>query len=438
MASINIKKRIQVNGKWTFAAIAIRNGRRWSDHCIVNGVAEKHPEGVYYIEWYEGKKRTQRPAGKTLAEAMEAAENQEHVLGLRASGRDIEDVVAQQRFTAASKGNSLTVLQASEKFLRDKRVASVKKDSRTIEKYSLILKRFQEYVNPSTMATDVTKDDVIGFMADLQEEEYDNATVKLHGIIARGAMVRAGANIQIAAGDWPKVQEKEKPVYELETLEKFFAACDDDETVLFQTFLHTGFRDSEIGYLTWSDIDFRHNVIKVTAKAALGFTTKNYMIREVPVPETLMDLLAGWKQRSAKKLNPHNLVFPTDPHWQPGLDGGKRDFKMLNKCKDIAYRAGLNCGFCKAAHGDCDRGPYCSDWTLHRFRHTFATYHLQSGTDIRTVQRWMGHKDIKSTLVYLKPARGEQARKAVNNGMLATLVPGNRKSNVVSMAAGGR
>lgn len=53
------------------------------------------------------------------------------------------------------------------------------------------------------------------------------------------------------------------------------------------------------------------------------------------------------------------------------------------------------------------------DITFHCFRHTFATLQLFNGTDIYTVSKMLGHKDLKTTQVYAKIV-DEAKRKAAN------------------------
>ncbi len=54
----------------------------------------------------------------------------------------------------------------------------------------------------------------------------------------------------------------------------------------------------------------------------------------------------------------------------------------------------------KAVHQAARKAGLNKPVSCHTFRHSFATHLLESGYDIRTVQELLGHKDVKTTMIY--------------------------------------
>ena len=56
----------------------------------------------------------------------------------------------------------------------------------------------------------------------------------------------------------------------------------------------------------------------------------------------------------------------------------------------------------KALHAAVPRSGLTKHATCHTLRHSFATQFLESGYDRRTVQEVLGHKDVKTTMIFTR------------------------------------
>lgn len=101
----------------------------------------------------------------------------------------------------------------------------------------------------------------------------------------------------------------------------------------------------------------------------------------------LPDALAR-KYRHADREWGWQWVFPQEKLWRNETTGERgRHHVHETIIQHAVHEAVKKTGMTKRA-------------TSHTFRHSFATHLLESGYDIRTIQELLGHKDIKTTMIY--------------------------------------
>ena len=138
----------------------------------------------------------------------------------------------------------------------------------------------------------------------------------------------------------------------------------------------TGLRFSDISKLIWSEVQYSKH-----EGYFLQFRQKKTKGAEVlPISEQAVSLLGERKEPTAQVFN--GLIYSA----------------YLNvHLKQWVMRAGIT-----------------KDITFHCFRHTYATLQLSYGTDIYTVSKMLGHKELKTTQIYAKiidQAKREAANK---------------------------
>jgi integrase len=208
------------------------------------------------------------------------------------------------------------------------------------------------------------------------------------------------------------------------------------------TLMLTGIRVGEWLAMTWGQVDFQNGIITIdraltrvceydesgelTGRAVVVGDTKTYSsVRKLKVTPVVTDVLREWrealpghmrsKKTTAKLLAPDAVVFPNDLGQMRTYNGFRTTYRrFMDK-----HRLG--------------------NYSLHCFRHTFATMYLESGINPKVVQKLLGHKDIETTLRIYSHVLPETFDKAadVMTALHANMMAGDGISQSTLRAATG-
>ncbi|WP_348267905.1 tyrosine-type recombinase/integrase [Edaphobacter sp. DSM 109919] len=353
----------------------------------VAGVLTQYPEGRYEIRLYENRKKVYKRAGDNAADAMAARDREEHLVSAK-------QLAGAAGVKIIEEPGRVYLRRAALKFEED---AKERKAMEAAEINRHVTAEFLA-VTGLTYADEVTREHIFKYHRALRARGLSDRTLanKHRRLGSFFKFCKIDKSIMPAT---PKYDSKLPDTYSKDENGKILAAAEEYMKLVIELGLKCGLRDQEMMHLEWNDIHWDDSILRVTSKPHWGFKIKDSEERDIPIPSDLLRHL-----RARRKTHPDDrLVLPTG--------GGKPNGKLLRTLKRLAKRAGLNCGACAGCKGALGE---CQEWTLHKLRRSYCTTLLQSGLDLRTVQAYMGHADLASTMRYLRPATAKESQKAVN------------------------
>lgn len=165
----------------------------------------------------------------------------------------------------------------------------------------------------------------------------------------------------------PKKQAKLPKVFHASDIKRLFEVTENlKHNTMLKLCYGMGLRVSEIVAMKVEDVNSKSMLVFIERG-------KGKKDRYANLPESILDQLREYY----KVYKPKGYLFE-------GQYGGAYSVRSVQQVfKTAMFRAGIN-----------------RSLGIHSLRHSFATHLLESGTDVRFIQELLGHKDIKTTLLY--------------------------------------
>jgi integrase len=262
----------------------------------------------------------------------------------------------------------------------------------------LVNEEFRKLLNRKTYVDEITRDDIFRFHTALRKRGCSDRTVANKHQRLTSWLRFAGIDKTILP-PVPKYEETLPTIYTSDEISTILAEAGPHMKMAILLALKCGLRDQELMHLEFSDLNLADKTLRVQGKPRWNFKVKTHEQRHVPIPNDVLDELKAWKE----KRTGQSLIL--------GTKNGNPNTKLLFALKTLARRAKMNCGRCE---GCKSKRRECESFTLHKFRRSYITTLLRNGIDLRTVQAYAGHKDIASTMRYLRPASAKEAQGKLN------------------------
>ncbi len=365
-----------------------KNGRVRPGWVMIGEEPEYFEQGRYELRLFEGSKLVYRPAGQTPAEAQAARDILERKLEAKISAAKAGILLPAEETDRAS------LARKAREFVRDAErrgaLSAAEMNRRITEEFLRTAKK--------TYVDEIRREDLFDFHAALRKRGSADRTVANYHMRTASFLRFAGVDAKIIP-PVPRYDETLPTIYTRDQIASILGAAGPYMHLAIGLALKCGLREQEIVYLEWSDIHSQDKVLRVSSKPAYGFRVKDSEERDIPLPDDLLAELKQWHE-SHPKATP---LLATQ--------GGAPNQKLLRTLKRLAKNEKLNCNRCAGCRGNLGE---CQEWTLHKFRRTYCTTLLRSGLDLRTVQAYMGHADLASTMRYLRPASSQEAQARIN------------------------
>jgi integrase/recombinase XerD len=239
---------------------------------------------------------------------------------------------------------------------------------RTIQTYLERVAGFAQYFH--TSPEDLGAEHVRAYLLHLVQERHVSWSYYNQVFCALRFLYRVtlGREEVVQAVVCPKQPRKLPVVLSLDEVAQFFAAITNlKHRAILMTAYGAGLRLSEVVALRCEDIDSRRMVIRVRQ-------AKGQKDRYVMLSPRLLDVLRQYW----KAVRPGDYLFPGSAPDRP-----IRPRTVQKVCQAAFLASGLKkCG------------------SMHTLRHSFATHLLEAGTDLRTIQILLGHRQLSTTARY--------------------------------------